>query len=99
MIVTKIKYTKHFAKDLKKLPHQIQSIAFSKEKLFKVNPLHPSLRLHELRGKLAGLWSISITQDYRIIFERMPNGHIFFISIGKHGIYKKPLKKLSSAYF
>jgi hypothetical protein len=29
-----------------------------------------------------------LTQNYRIIFERMPNGDILFISIGKHDIYK-----------
>ncbi|HBW74059.1 MAG TPA: plasmid stabilization protein [Candidatus Magasanikbacteria bacterium] len=52
------------------------------------NPLHPSLRIHALQGNLKGLWSISITGSYRIIFERQKNGDILFISIGKHDIYK-----------
>lgn len=88
MIVTGIHYSKKFIKELKKLPEQIVKIAAKKEKLFKDNPLHPSLRLHEMHGKLGGIWSISITGGYRIIFERMKNGDILFISTGKHDIYK-----------
>lgn len=88
MIVSEIQYTTKFAKELKRLPQEICDVAVSKEELFKFNPLHPSLRLHPLKGKLAGLWSISIVQNYRIIFERMPSGVILFVSIGKHDIYK-----------
>ncbi len=88
MIIKEIQYSKKFAKELKKLPKEILSIAIKKEKIFKNNPLHPSLRLHELHGKFKGIWSISLTGNYRIIFERMLNGDILFISIGKHDIYK-----------
>lgn len=62
--------------------------AFNKDALVRNNPLHPSLRLHELHGKFRGIWSISISGNYRIIFERMDNGDIMFVSIGKHDIYK-----------
>lgn len=31
--------------------------------------LPPSNRLHKLKGKLKGLWSVSINMKYRIIFE------------------------------
>jgi addiction module RelE/StbE family toxin len=88
MIVKDIHYSKKFIKELKKLPKEIINIAIKKEAIFKDNPLHSSLRLHELHGKFKGIWSISLTQNYRIIFERMPNGDILFISIGKHDIYK-----------
>ncbi len=88
MIIKSIHYSKKFIKELKKLPKQIVKIAINKERIFKDNPLHPSLRLHEMRGKLKGVWSISVTAGYRIIFERMENGDILFISIGKHDIYK-----------
>ena len=88
MIVTDVHYSKKFIRELKKLPEEIVKIAVKKEKVFRDNPLHPSLRLHELHGKLAGIWSISISGGYRIIFERMRNGDILFISIGKHDIYK-----------
>lgn len=88
MIVKDIHYSKKFVKELKKLPKEIIAIAIKKEEIFKDNPLHPSLRLHGLKGSLEGIWSISITGGYRIIFERMKNGDILFISIGKHDIYK-----------
>ncbi len=88
MIVINVHYSKKFIKELKKLPKEIAQIAIRKEKIFRDNPLHPSLRLHELHGKLAGVWSISISGGYRIIFERMENGDILFISIGKHDIYR-----------
>jgi len=87
MIVKKIHYSQKFAKELKKMPQNIIDLAVKKEQIFRENPLHPSLRLHELHGKFKGVWSISITGNYRIIFERMDNGDILFISIGKHDIY------------
>ncbi|HKK54452.1 MAG TPA: type II toxin-antitoxin system mRNA interferase toxin, RelE/StbE family [Patescibacteria group bacterium] len=88
MIIKEIHYSKRFVKDLKLLSKNILDLAIKKEEIFKDNPLHPSLRLHELHGKFKGIWSISITSNYRIIFERMKNGDILFISIGKHDIYK-----------
>lgn len=88
MIIKNIHFSKKFIKELNKLPKGIIDLAIKKEKIFRNNPLHPSLRLHELHGKFKGIWSISLTQNFRIIFERMPNGDILFISIGKHDIYK-----------
>ena len=88
MIIKNIHYSKQFQRELKKLPEELVGSSIRKERIFRSNPLHPSLRLHELHGKFAGIWSISITGNYRIIFERMENGDILFISIGKHDIYK-----------
>jgi addiction module RelE/StbE family toxin len=88
MITGKIFYSSNFKKQFKKLPLPIKKLSIKKERLFKDNPLHPSSRLHALKGKLEGLFSISITMNYRIIFKRMENGDIVFVSIGKHDIYK-----------
>ena len=88
MIVKNIFYSKKFAKELKRLPKEIIELAIKKEKTFRENPLHSSLRLHQLHGKFEGIWSISIISNHRIIFERMSNGDILFISVGKHDIYK-----------
>ncbi|MDP3993685.1 MAG: type II toxin-antitoxin system mRNA interferase toxin, RelE/StbE family [bacterium] len=87
MIIKRIFYGSDFVKQFRKLPEPIKKIAIKKEKIFWSNPLHPSLRLHGLRGKLSGLFSISLTLNYRIIFTRKPNGDIIFASIGKHDIY------------
>ncbi|MSU75564.1 MAG: type II toxin-antitoxin system mRNA interferase toxin, RelE/StbE family [Candidatus Magasanikbacteria bacterium] len=88
MIITQVVYSSHFGKELKRLPAEVIELAIKKEIIFKANPLHPSLLLHALQGKLKGLWSITISGNYRIIFERQQNGDILFISIGKHDIYK-----------
>lgn len=89
MMVRRVEYGQDFARALRKLPLVIQRQAVKKEELFKSNPLHPSLRLHQLKGKLGGLWSISITFHYRIIFRRMDDGVIVFVSIGRHAIYDR----------
>lgn len=89
MIVRDIYYEPGFLKDWKKLDQRFREAAIKTEKLFRDNPLHSSLRLHALQGKLLGLWSLSVTFDIRIIFKRMKNGDIVFLSIGKHEIYRK----------
>lgn len=88
MVINKIEYSSDFVKRLNKLPENIFYLTRKKEHLFKENPLHPSLRLHELHGSLKGFWSISISSGYRIIFKRKADGGIVFVSIGKHDIYK-----------
>ncbi|MBD3331177.1 hypothetical protein GF354_06685 [Candidatus Peregrinibacteria bacterium] len=89
MQVKEIHYNKKFERLFLALPQNIQNKACNTEKLFRDNPFHPSLRLHKLKGKLEGLWSISIDIKYRIIFKSLEDGNILFISIGLHSIYEK----------
>jgi mRNA-degrading endonuclease YafQ of YafQ-DinJ toxin-antitoxin module len=37
--------------------------------LLEANPFHPSLRLHQLSGRLSGVYSVSINLSYRITLE------------------------------
>ena len=54
--------------------------------LLEQNPSHPSLRLHPLRGKLAGLHSASISMQYRIALElELRENEIVFVNVGSHG--------------
>jgi len=57
--------------------------------LLEVNPYHPSLRLHGLKGRLQGLSSVSINMQYRIILEFEIHGEdIVLVDIGDHdGVY------------
>ncbi|WP_027875174.1 type II toxin-antitoxin system YafQ family toxin [Spongiibacter marinus] len=57
--------------------------------LLEVNPYHPSLRLHGLKGRLQGLSSVSINMQYRIILEFEIRGEdIVLVDIGDHdGVY------------
>jgi mRNA-degrading endonuclease YafQ of YafQ-DinJ toxin-antitoxin module len=54
--------------------------------LLEQNPSHPSLRLHPLQGRLAGLHSVSISMSYRITLElELREREIVFVNIGSHG--------------
>lgn len=53
--------------------------------LLEANPHHPSLRLHALKGKFAGLHSVSITMGYRITIEMIiTDREIIPVNIGDH---------------
>ncbi len=53
--------------------------------LVALNPRHPSLRLHALKGRLAGLHSISINLSYRITLELLiREREIVLINVGDH---------------
>jgi mRNA-degrading endonuclease YafQ of YafQ-DinJ toxin-antitoxin module len=53
--------------------------------LLALNPHHPSLRLHALKGRLAGLHSISINLSYRITLELLiREREIILINVGDH---------------
>lgn len=88
MIVRSIEYSTTFVRQLKRLPQTVFQKAVQAEAIFRENPMHPSLRLHTLRGKLQGFWSLSISYQYRIVFEWMTTGDVMFISIGNHDIYR-----------
>lgn len=89
MRVERILYHPEFVTELQKLPELIQRRAVKAEEVFRENPLHPSLRLHRLHGRLVGSWSISVNMKIRILFTRQESGDIVFYSIGRHAIYKK----------
>jgi proteic killer suppression protein len=53
--------------------------------LLEANPHHPSLRLHALAGRLAGLHSVSINLSYRITLElRISGQSIIPVNVGDH---------------
>ena len=53
--------------------------------LLEINPHHPSLRLHNLQGRLSGLSSVSITMSYRVVVEMLiRDNDIILVDIGNH---------------
>ena len=53
--------------------------------LLENDPFHPSLRLHGLEGRLAGLHAVSITLQYRITLELEIRDHeIILVNVGSH---------------
>ncbi len=53
--------------------------------LLELNPFHPSLRLHKLKGRLSGLHSVSINLTYRITIEFLIEvSTIIPVAVGPH---------------
>ncbi|MGB4959312.1 MAG: type II toxin-antitoxin system mRNA interferase toxin, RelE/StbE family [Saprospiraceae bacterium] len=54
-------------------------------KLLEVNPSHPSLRLHKLKGNLSDLHAISLNMKYRILlYFIIKDDQVVLIDIGDH---------------
>lgn len=77
-------YKKRAKRFLKKHP-DLGMVYLKTFTLLEANPFHPSLRLHPLKGNLAGLHSISINLSYRITLEFLiVDKQITPINIGDH---------------
>ena len=78
-------YTRRAARFLRQHPDAASQYAKSLE-LLRANPHHPSLRLHALKGKFAGIHSVSINLSFRITLELLLTEHeIVPINVGGHG--------------
>lgn len=81
----KILFHREFDKSFKKLSarHQVKTLEVIK--LFATNPQDPTLKNHALMGRMRGLRSISVTGNYRIIFEERKDGIlIIMLDVGPH---------------
>ena len=77
-------YNKKAQRFLKRQPTIINQYKKCLE-LMKINPHHPSLRLHKLSGKLEGIYSVSINISYRITIDLViQETMIIPISVGSH---------------
>ena len=77
-------YNKKAARFIRKHPDLVSQYEKTL-KLLEIDPFHPSLRLHRLRGRLSELHSISINISYRITLELVLQGHeIVPVDVGSH---------------
>lgn len=77
-------YNRRARKWLKKHP-QLRSQYLKTLQLLELNPFHPSLRLHALKGRLQGLHSVSINLSQRITLEmQIAEAEILLINVGSH---------------
>lgn len=79
-----LRYDKKFKQQYKKLPTKIQTQFDERLKLFINEQTHPKLRLHPLRGRFAGYYSINISGDFRALFYKESDEIIVFALIGTH---------------
>lgn len=79
-------YNRRARKWLKKHP-QLRSQYLKTLQLLELNPFHPSLRLHALKGRLQGLHSVSINLSQRITLEmQIAEAEILLINVGSHDV-------------
>ena len=77
-------YNRRAARFLKRHP-QVRGQYEKTLRLLEANPHHPSLRLHSLQGRLAGLHSVSINLSHRITLELViSDKEIVPINVGDH---------------
>jgi mRNA-degrading endonuclease YafQ of YafQ-DinJ toxin-antitoxin module len=77
-------YNKRAANFLRKHP-ELTSQYRKTLKLLELNPFHPSLRCHALKGKLKELSSVSINISYRITLEfYITEREIILVNVGHH---------------
>ncbi len=83
-IIRTDEYFKKLKKFIKKHPDVLVKYAKTIE-LLEIDPYHPSLRLHKLKGKLQEYHSISITMQYRVVIDFIiKEDEIIPIDIGAH---------------
>lgn len=86
--MAEILYTDSYLKRAKKFIKKHPDLVSQYEKtlkLLEINPYHPSLRLHKLRGKLSELYAVSINISYRVtIIFLIEDDRIIPVDIGRH---------------
>lgn len=81
---SRVRFSKEFEKGLGRLSAKNQERFHKRLELFLGDRTHPLLRLHPLKGKYSGYYSINVTGDLRAIFKYHPDGSTVFPFIGSH---------------
>jgi mRNA-degrading endonuclease YafQ of YafQ-DinJ toxin-antitoxin module len=77
-------YSRRAARWLRRHP-ELRKQYLKTLQLLEVNPYHPSLRLHALKGRLSGLHSVSINLSQRITLELLiQDREIIPVNVGDH---------------
>lgn len=86
--MAEILYTDSYLKRVKKFFKKHADLVSPYEKtlqLLEINPRHPSLRLHQLQGKLSDLYTVSINISYRIaLYFIIQEDLVIPVDIGSH---------------
>jgi len=83
-IIVSDTYKKRIRKFLKKHPDMFNRYEKALT-ILEVNPFHPSLRLHKLKGNLNEYFSVSINMEYRVVIDFIVlEKEIILLDIGSH---------------
>lgn len=84
MVNMNISFTDRFKKRFNKLSPKVRKQFEERIEFFIENPSNPILRMHPLKGNLAGLRAFSVTGDYRVIYRILDRENVKLIDIGTH---------------
>lgn len=76
-----------FLRQFEKLDSELRDDALEKIEAFKDRANHARLRVHKLRGPLAGQASFSVNYKYRIVFQYVSRDEAVLLAIGDHDVY------------
>ena len=79
-----IRYLPTFKKQYKKLPKKFQEQFDERLQLYLQDPTLPMLRVHPLKGKFAGYWSLNVNGDIRALYLLEGETIIIFALTGSH---------------
>lgn len=79
-----IHFHKQFTKQLKKLSSRERGQLQDRLELFLLDPFHPRLRNHSLKGKYQDYRSIDIHPDLRAVYKAIGSDEAIFVTIGSH---------------
>ncbi len=79
-----IDYTKRFKKQFSKLQLTQKNQFNNRVQLFIKNQADPILRVHPLKGRFAGYYSMNISGDLRALFYKEGEELVIFALIGTH---------------
>ena len=80
-----IRFHKQFTTELTKRSKKEQELVKDRLKLFLLDPFHPRLRNHPLKGRYLSYRSIDIRPDLRAVYKEVDSDEIIFITLGNHG--------------
>jgi len=84
-----VAFSSSFKKSFKKIIKgnvNLESLFIEKLEIFIKNPYDPRLKTHQLYGKLAGIWSFSLTYKIRITFTFVESDQVILENIGAHKV-------------
>jgi mRNA-degrading endonuclease YafQ of YafQ-DinJ toxin-antitoxin module len=77
-------YEKRLKRFLKRHPEMFERYGKAM-RVLELDPFHPSLRLHKLKGTLREYWSVSMNLEYRVVIDLIvTDAEIIPIDIGTH---------------
>ncbi len=78
-----------FVRQFKLLEAELQEEVVEKIEQLKKARNHKQLKVHKLKGRLAGRHSFSVNYKTRIVFDYVSKSEAVLLAVGDHEVYKE----------